>query len=162
MTAIRPPVINPMAMLRIQRTTSEHPDFGLLVKQLDAHLWEMYPETQALYDTFNVIEENKTVVIAYRDDEPVGCGCFKQVNAETAELKRMFVRADARGKGVSHLIMDALEQWATEAGYRYLVLETMHKQIPAISLYQKRGFIRIENYEPYVGLTNSLCMRKEI
>ena len=149
-------------MINIQRTTSENPDFSQLVNLLDAYLWEVYPETQAEYDTFNVIESNNTVVIAYKDDVAMGCGCFKKIDPKTAEIKRMFVQPESRGLGLSHLIMKELEKWAAELGFSYLILETLHKQTAAISLYQKRGYQRIENYGPYVGLPNSICMRKTI
>jgi len=43
-----------------------------------------------------------------------------------------------------------------------MILETLYKQIEAISLYQKVGFEIVENYEPYVGLANSVCMSKSI
>ncbi len=149
-------------MLKIQRTTSENPDFSQLVTLLDAYLWEVYPETQAEYDTFNVIESNDTVVIAYNDNVAVGCGCLKKIDQEAAEIKRMFVSPASRGLGVSHLILAELEKWADELGFSYLILETLHKQTAAISLYQKRGYQRIDNYGPYVGLPNSICMRKAI
>ncbi|MFD2934483.1 GNAT family N-acetyltransferase [Spirosoma flavum] len=149
-------------MIKTQRTTSEKPDFINLVTRLDTYLWEVYPETQAQYDTFNVIEKNDTVVIAYKDDVAVGCGCFKEFDQETVEIKRMFVSPESRGLGVSHLIMAELEKWAAELGFSYLILETLHKQAAAISLYQKRGYQRIENYGPYAGLPNSICMRKAI
>ncbi len=132
------------------------------MSRLDAYLWEIYPETQALYDTFNIIEKNDTVVIAYDDEVAVGCGCFKKFDPDTVEIKRMFVGPDQRGLGISHLILEELEKWAEESGFTYLILETLHKQIAAISLYQKRGYTRIDNYEPYVGLPDSLCMRKRM
>ena len=149
-------------MLELYRTTSENPDFANLVSHLDAHLWETYPDTQAEYDTFNVIESNDTVVIVHKDKRAVGCGCFKKFDSETVEIKRMFVHPEYRGLGIAHLILEELEKWAAELGYRYLVLETLPKQTSAIRLYQKRGYQRIENYGPYVGLADSICMRKTI
>ena len=149
-------------MITLQRTTSENLHFQELVSKLDAYLWEIYPETQALYDTFNVIERNDTVVIAYVDDVAAGCGCFKKFDSETAEIKRMFVSPNHRGLGISHLILEDLEKWVSESGFTYLILETLHKQTAAIHLYQKRGYTRIDNYGPYVGLPDSICMRKAI
>jgi GNAT superfamily N-acetyltransferase len=149
-------------MLIPQRTTSENPDFANLVLLLDAHLWENYPDTQAEYDQFNVIERNDTVVIVYKDEKAAGCGCFKKFDPETVEIKRMFVHPDYRGLGIAHVILEELEKWAVELGYTHLVLETLPKQISAIALYQKRGYQRIENYGPYVGLADSICMRKAI
>lgn len=149
-------------MTQIIRTTNENPDFAPLVALLDAHLWEQYPETQAEYDTYNVIEQNNTVVIVYLDNQAVGCGCFKKIDLETAELKRMFVKPEARGKGIAQLIINELEQWASELGFKAMLLETLYKQTSAIALYQKQGYQVIENYGPYVGLDKSICMKKDI
>ena len=149
-------------MITIVRTTSENTDFDSLVKLLDAYLWKMYPETQAQYDNFNVIFKNDTVVIAYSDAMPVGCGCFKQLDDTTVEIKRMFVKEEYRGKGISHLILQELEDWAKESGFQTALLETLDKQTEAIGLYNKRGYKRTQNYGPYIGLEKSICMRKEL
>ncbi len=147
-------------MIKIVRTSNGNPDFTKLVALLDAHLWELYPETQAQYDTFNVIEKNNTVVIAYAENEAVGCGCFKKLDDENVEIKRMFVKSESRGLGISHLVLGELEQWAKELGFKAALLETLDKQISAIGLYQKRGYEITKNYGPYVNLDQSICMKK--
>ncbi len=149
-------------MIKIIRTTSQNPDFAPLVAALDAHLWEQYLETQALYDTFNVIEQNNTVVLAYVGDAAVGCGCFKKIDAETAEIKRMYVKPESRGMKIAAQILDELELWATEFGFKALVLETLEKQKSALALYHKQGYQITENYGPYVDLEKSICMKKMI
>jgi hypothetical protein len=40
--------------------------------------------------------------------------------------------------------------------------ETLDRQTEAIGMYQKCGYTVIDNYEPYLGLKNSICMRKQI
>jgi hypothetical protein len=44
----------------------------------------------------------------------------------------------------------------------FSVLETLDRQTEAIGMYQKCGYTVIDNYEPYLGLKNSICMRKQI
>lgn len=148
--------------IKVVHTTSESPDFIFLYNTFDTFLWERYPELKTDYWGNNIIEFNPDVVIIYLDDKPVGCGCFKKYNDKTAELKRMFVSSDARGLGLAQLIIREVENKAIEKGFEFLILETLYKQIEAITLYQKVGFEIIENYEPYVGLTNSICMGKNI
>ncbi len=149
-------------MIKIIRTTSQNPDFAPLIAALDAHLWEQYPETQALYDTFNVIEQNNTVVIVYVNNEAVGCGCFKKIDTETAEIKRMYVKPECRGIKIAAQILGELQAWATELGFKALVLETLEKQTSALALYHREGFVITENYGPYVDLEKSICMKKMI
>lgn len=148
--------------IKVVHTTSENPDFIFLYNTFDAFLWERYPELKTDYWGNNVIEFNPNVVIVYLEDKPVGCGCFKKYNDTTAELKRMFVTPEARGLGLAQLIIKEVEKMVIEHGFEILILETLYKQIEAINLYQKVGFEIIENYEPYVGLTNSVCMSKNI
>jgi GNAT superfamily N-acetyltransferase len=150
------------AITKVIATTSENPDFIFLIKTFDTFLWERYPELKKDYWGNNLIEFNPNVLIIYLDEKPVACGCFKKYNQNSAELKRMFVSPEARGLGLAQLIIKELEIKAKEQGFEWFLLETLYKQIEAISLYQKMGFEIVENYEPYVGLTNSICMSKSI
>ncbi len=148
--------------IRAVRTDSNNIDFINLTQVLDKSLWERYPEEESDYWNNNVIEINSNVVVIYLENEPVACGCFKEKNKQTIEIKRMYVSLTARGKGFAQKILQELELLATEQGYSYAVLETLHKQKEAISLYQKVGFTITKNYEPYIGLEKSICMKKKI
>nr|WP_314897471.1 GNAT family N-acetyltransferase [uncultured Flavobacterium sp.] len=148
--------------IEIIKTTSENPDFVTLIAALDKSLWERYPELKTNYWGNNVIELNPNVIIIYLENKPVACGCFKKYDKNTIEIKRMFVSPEARGLGLAQKILQELEFWAHDLGYAASVLETLCKQKEAISLYQKVGYVIVDNYEPYVGLENSICMRKQI
>ncbi|MBF4507245.1 GNAT family N-acetyltransferase [Flavobacterium sp. JLP] len=148
--------------IKVVKTTSENPDFISLIETFDTFLWERYPELKKDYWGNNLIEFNPNVIVVYLDKKPVGCGCFKKYNKNTAELKRMFVSPEARGLGLAQLIILELEKEARNNGFEIFILETLYKQVEAISLYQKVGFNIVDNYEPYVGLTNSVCMSKTI
>ena len=152
--------MNPI--IKVVKTTSENPDFISLIKTFDIFLWERYPELKNDYWGNNVIEFNPNVIIIYLDEIAVACGCFKKYNANTVELKRMFVSPEARGLGLAQRVIKELENEAIKQGFKAMILETLYKQIEAINLYQKVGFEIVENYEPYIGLTNSVCMRKSI
>ena len=144
------------------KTTSENQDFISLVAALDKSLWERYPEENQEYWQNNILEINPNVVIIYLDNKAVACGCFKKYDKNTIEIKRMFVSPEARGIGLAKKMLQQLELWASELGYSVSVLETLYKQKEAIALYQKVGYFIIDNYEPYVGLKDSICMKKNI
>ncbi len=148
--------------IRISRTTSENTDFIDLVAALDQSLWERYPELKSDYWGNNILEINPNVTVIYLDNKAVACGCFKRKNQNTIEIKRMFVLPEARGKGFAQRILHELELLGVELGFSFSVLETLYKQTEAISMYQKCGYAIVDNYEPYVGLTNSICMWKQI
>lgn len=148
--------------IEIIKTNSENPDFVSLFAALDVSLWERYPELKTNYWGNNVIELNPNVVLIYFDNRAVACGCFKKYDRNTVEIKRMFVSPETRGIGLAKIILQELELWAHELGFSFSVLETLYKQKEAIGLYQKVGYTIVDNYEPYVGLQNSICMKKQI
>jgi len=146
----------------IKRTTSSDPDFILLVKLLDHELWNELNEDMQTYDQYNKVPDLTTVVLIYVNDEPVASGCFKQFDNETAEIKRMFVKKSNRGLGLSKQILLSLEQWALETGYKQCILETSIHFETAKTLYKSNGYSIIPNYPPYVGLPESVCMKKQL
>lgn len=148
--------------IEIIKTNSENHDFIDLIAALDKSLWERYPELKTNYWGNNIIEFNPNVIVVYLENKAIACGCFKKYDKNTIELKRMFVSTEARGMGLAKRIIQELELWAHDLGFSFSVLETLYKQKEAISLYQKVGYSIVDNYEPYVGLENSICMKKQI
>lgn len=149
-------------MIKLQRTNSDHEDFRLLVGELDKDLWRRYEDRQAIYDKHNIIENNKNVLLVYKDEIAVGCGCFKKFNDETVEIKRMYVKPEYRCQKIAAQILAELENWAMELKIFSTVLETGNKQPEAIHLYGKSGYTIVENYGPYKDLPESVCMKKNL
>ena len=145
-----------------KRTSTSDPDFALLVRFLDHELWHELQEDQATYDQYNKVPDIKTAILVYVDGEAVACGCFKEKETTTIEIKRMFVKKNYRGMGISKLVLAELESWSIELGYTYAILETSIHFDTAIKLYQTNGYHVIENYPPYVGLEESVCMKKKL
>lgn len=149
-------------MRSLARTTSDNPDFRTLVLQLDRYLAALDGNEHGFYAQYNTIASLRHVVVVYQENEPVGCGAFKEIEPGTIEIKRMYVVPAQRQRGVARAVLDELEQWATELGYTTAVLETGRRQPEAIALYERQGYQRTENYGQYVGVANSVCMRKAI
>jgi len=150
-------------MIVVKRTNSYDLDFRTLIKRLDKELLSRYGDKQVEYDQFNIIEDLDTVVVAYADKTPIGCGCFKKFDSDSVEIKRMYVSENQRGKGIGALLMLELENWAIETGFKNMVLETGIAQPEAIHLYKKQGYEEIPCYGPYIGNEEfSICMKKSI
>ena len=149
-------------MIRFVRTNYLDPDFQSLVVMLDEDLFIRYPVILSEYAPLNKVENLQTVVVAYQDEEPVGCGCFRHYDASTVEVKRMFVKENKRGLGIASGILKELEKWAKELSYQTVVLETGSLQHEALALYRKSGYADIETYPPYVGMSDSICFRKSL
>ena len=148
--------------IKILHTDSTNVDFIKLIKLLDNDLNERYGELQKQYDKHNKVDFINDVVIVYKDEAPVACGGFKEHNIESIELKRIFVKKDNRRQGLSKLIITELEKIGRSKGYKYALLETGIKQHEAINLYKNTGYDIIENFEPYKGNANSVCMKKNL
>jgi GNAT superfamily N-acetyltransferase len=112
------------------------------------------------YAQFNKSNLLKNVLIAYENNFPVGIGAYKEFDPETIEIKRMFTVLDQRGKGVAKAILTELENWAKEEKYSIALLETGIELKDAQYLYQKKGYQVIDNYGQYIGVKNSVCMKK--
>ena len=87
--------------MRTVRTDATHPDFIELVRSLDAYLKITDGDDNAFYAQYNGIDDIKYAVVAYENDEPVGCGAIKNFNAEAMEVKRMYTSPAHRGKGIA-------------------------------------------------------------
>lgn len=147
--------------MKLLRTNSENQDFIQLVKMLDEYLAYVDGDDHAFYDQFNKIDALQHCIVIFEDENPVGCGAIKPYDKTSAELKRMFVIPEFRGKGYASKIVSELERWAKELGYEKVILETGINQLDAIRLYEKT-YERMENYGQYKGVENSLCFIKEL
>lgn len=148
--------------MNLVRTNSENSDFQELVALLDQDLQIRDGDEHSFYAQFNKIDKIRHVVVAYAHGEAVGCGAIKEYSAGVAEIKRMFVRPEKRGRGIAGRILAELETWAKELNYSECILETGVKQPEAIRLYQKSGYEKIPSYGQYLNVENSVCLKKSI
>ena len=147
-------------MITIKRTTSGSEDFEKLVVQLDKYLAILDGDDHAFYAQFNKSSLLKNAMVYYENNQPIAIGAYKEYDNDTVEMKRMFTLPEHRGKGIGYKILSELEKWAKEEGYTRAVLETGYLQKDAIHLYQKAGYEITENYGQYIGVENSVCMKK--
>ena len=149
-------------MIKIIRTGADNPDFIKLVKELDTELALRDGREHAFYNQFNKIDQIKFAVVAYENNQPVGCGAIKEYDPDTMEIKRMYTSPASRGKGIATKVLTELERWAAERAFKKCLLETGKKQPEAIALYQKNGYHLVPNYGQYAGIENSVCFEKEV
>lgn len=149
-------------MIQLIRTISDNADFRALVALLDHYLRELDGDDHSFYAQFNKLDNIRHVVLAYKDEVPVGCGAFKEYEPGVLEIKRMFVLPTERGRGIAEAVLGELEQWAREENQVAAVLETGKRQPAAIRLYEKSGYALIPNFGQYADDVNSVCMRKEL
>jgi putative acetyltransferase len=146
---------------KVERTNSGNPNFRALERKLDEEMSAIYGEMQSKYTPHNIVTDLKTILVYY-GLSPIACGCLRPIGNDLAEVKRVFVTPENRGKGISKIVMKELERWAVDCNIKALILETGSKHKAAISLYKSIGYGRIKNYDPYIGDTNSICMKKTL
>lgn len=149
-------------MNQIVRTTPDNIDFKRLIELLDIDIQKRDGDEHVFYAQFNKTDSIKNAVVVYVDEIAVGCGAFKLYKDEIAEIKRMYVDPQMRGKGIASKILIELENWAREEGYTSAILETGHNFPEAVALYQKNGFVITENYGQYIGIADSICFQKDL
>jgi GNAT superfamily N-acetyltransferase len=107
-------------------------------------------------------------LVGYLDGIAVACGGWRGHEGHEvdfrdgdAELKRMYVVPQARGRGLARALLAELDRSAATAGRRRIVLETGTKQPEAIELYKSSGYIEIPKFGLYRCEPNSRCFGKE-
>ena len=148
-------------MIKIIRTNAEHKDFVKLVHSLNEYLKVIDGTDHAFYNQYNGLENLKHVIILYLNNTPAACGSFKFFDKNTAEIKRMYTVPEFRGQGLAFKILQELEKWAMEEGFKSCVLETGKRQDQAVSLYHRMQYILTPNFGPYKTMSNSICFKKE-
>jgi GNAT superfamily N-acetyltransferase len=149
-------------MITLERTNSDNEDFQKLIRLLDDYLDKADRDAHLTCESFNKIDTVKHVVVVYFTNEAIGCGAIREYSSDTMEIKRMFILEEQRRNGIASLILNELENWAKELGFKRCILETGEKLPEAIRLYQKKGYSRIANYGQYECLGNSVCFSKDI
>lgn len=151
-----------LSEIKFKRTDISNRDFIDLVKSLDAYLTIINGNEDSFFKNFNKVEDLQYVIVAYVNDIPVGCGAFKIFDANSLEIKRMFVSRKYRGRKIAQKIVAELEKLAQELNYRYCILETSIEMKPAVSFYKSVGYLEIPKYGQYKEVKNSICFKKEL
>jgi putative acetyltransferase len=136
----------------VRRVAAPTEQAAALIAELDDVLGAVYAaEERHGLSLDQVFEPHVRFFIAFIDGEPVGCGAVALFDIY-AEVKRMYTRGAARGRGVGRAILARLEQEARVAAKPVLYLETGIYQTPAIGLYEGFGFRRCAAFGHYAAL----------
>ena len=85
--------------------------------------------------------------LAKADGETVGCIGLRKLSESICEMKRLYLRESARGKGVGLALIERVIADAREIGYAKMRLDTYPPKMgKAVSLYESHGFYEIEPY----------------
>lgn len=129
--------------------------------ELDTEIAALYPDSViGGIDEAEFEKAGGYFVVAQEGGQTIGCGGFRPVNEECAEIKRMFVRPGARRNGAARQILRHLEEEARRRGFRSTVLETGCDNAGAIALYESEGYLPVPEFPGCVGISVSRCYIK--
>lgn len=123
-----------------------------LIQELDASLNGAYLPTQRHgLSLESIFRPHIRFFVAKLDGAAMGCGGVA-LFSDFAEVKRMYVRPEARCKGLARALLARIERETSSAGLSRLCLETGDRQLEAIRLYERAGFRRCAAFGQYVGM----------
>jgi putative acetyltransferase len=102
------------------------------------------------------------VVARDADGSALGCGALRLLEPGVAEIKRMYTRPDARGRGIARAVLERLEDEARARGIGVLRLETGPMQPEAHRLYETGGYEPIPAFGAYAGEPLSRCYERRL
>lgn len=150
-------------MLTIGRESPLGPDLTLLMARHTADMHaDTPPESIHMMDAGALAVADVWFYVMRDGTEPVAMGAFKRIDASHAEIKSMHVLVEARGRGLSRLMLEHLLAEARAAGFTRLSLETGVQPtfVAARALYAKAGFDECLPFEGYWADPNSVFMTK--
>jgi putative acetyltransferase len=133
-------LVNSADEITVELVPAATDDVRILIGELDQILSAEYtPEQRHGLALDAIFAPNIRFFVVRLNGAAVGCGGVA-LFADFAEVKRMYVREVARGRGVAQALLVRVEQAACDAGFSLLRLETGARQIAALRFYQRAGF----------------------
>jgi putative acetyltransferase len=138
--------------ITIEQISEPTPELRDLIGELDDVLNAAYePHQRHGLAIAQLFEPHVRFFIARLDGAAVACGGVALFDGY-AEVKRMYTRPAARGRGVAKAVLRRLEDEARASGKTTLRLETGHYQAEAVGLYRRAGFISCGPFGHYAQM----------
>ncbi len=149
--------------ITIIRADPRLPENSALIELLDDYMLTLYPaESTHRIDLTTLASETARFYSALLNTTVVGCGGIL-LTSGYAEIKRIFVSAEARGLGIGQKLLTTLEAEAQALGFDLLRLETGIYQPEALALFDAMGFTTCSSFGDYpADDPNSIFMEKRL
>jgi GNAT superfamily N-acetyltransferase len=135
-------------MLEIRREPAGSPEARRLLAAMVAEMLDMYAvsEMPTPASSDDLDPPRGAFLVGWEAGRAVAGGGLKRLGPGVAEIKRMYVTPDARGRGHARRLLAAIENAARELGYERVRLDTGAGQPQARALYESAGYRAIDDY----------------
>jgi putative acetyltransferase len=157
-------VMTKTADLAIEQIDSRRADARSIIALSDDFYRDLYPPESSHLESSDALQQTHVMLVGgFVDNQLVACGAAKTMDddGDYAEIKRVFVIEAWRGRGYSIDIMRYLEDQLLRQGVRLFRLETGVKQLAAIALYAKLGYVMRGPFGQYQLDPLSVFMEKQ-
>ena len=148
--------------VKLTITDKHNADFLRLTRQLVSEYVAQFGMEALAYCPEEALEQVACALVAHCGGVPVASGALRRLDDTTAELMRIYVLPEHRRQGLGAMIVGALEREAKRLEFERLSLVTGADMPDALSLYDRLGYSRIENYGSNCGDEICVCMAKRL
>lgn len=106
----------------------------------DDYMIDFLGDDKWCYTRYSENEQLENIWLIYSNDFPIGCIAYRKKCDEVGEVKRLYIRNEYRGQGISKELLKTVENYAKEQGCNTLFLDTRITLEPAASIYRSFGF----------------------
>jgi GNAT superfamily N-acetyltransferase len=117
---------------------------------------------EAVVDPTEFLPPHGLFLVAEVDGVPAGCGAWRTIDADVAEIKRVYVEPGFRRRGLAAEIVAELERSAAAAAHREVVLNTGDRQPEALALYAELGYRPVAGYGVYACSPSAVFLGKRL
>ncbi len=127
-----------------------------LFSEHDDYMIDFLGDDKWCYTRYSENENIKKVWAVFSDNLPIGCIAYRKKADGIGEVKRLYLKKEYRGQGISKQMLQTVESYAKERGCHTLFLDTRITLEPAVSLYRSFGFNIVFQQGLYIQMEKKL------
>jgi putative acetyltransferase len=150
-------------VLRFERASVDAAESEQLMQEFWREIDELYGNAAPTHWQLTGMKDPRAAfVIVRREGDVLGCAALRPLTDNTVELKRMYVRPEARRHGIARQLVAHMEALARELGFSELWLETGLRQPAAVALYEHLGYTRRAAFGDHKDDPLNVCFEKRL